>query len=762
MTLVLRFWLIVAVKSRPFLWFFLAQLVTCGFVFRSGLWGGSLLAPLDIAPALFSKYKYVDPESSGIPANHYDIDQLLADLPMQYTMYRAYRQGAVPWWDPFTFGGMPMLADAHCNGTDFVRLLTYACLPFELAYNWTRILHFIFGGLGMFLLLRRWNIRFPICLLLSLTYEFAGCHTMSFQHPWIQSSFMYYPYLWLVWDHSVRHGNGRREMILAAFLLTAILYSGSIQTHSYVVLFSLAFGLGYAGRNAQTWGRFLPAVIIPGLIAVCLAAPVLGEQIELFFLSRRPVALHKNKLEWFCGIASLAGIYPWGLGTFRTLDLSKFLGQCGLGFQIFVGSCAFVLAALGTRLKPVSTIQDGPKRTAVILIGLYLLILSGPLLNVFYVRCAPLAVMGLVVLAGIGLESLIENEIALRRAGRLVFCLAVGLALITNLVAWVVYPRVFPKVKQFVKEREPANVSLDAAPALRVFQAESLPAEISFQNPETALACAGLVGLSVLLVWPFLRKHTPVWMALLVLNLLPVLSFCYRYVPRQNMALWHRLLAGGPEQQKVMAELKGTVYRLSDIAPGLHEMVMPGAFGHLYRVRALHGYSSLPPPNLHNLSRVDPDQWRLKAADWVYESKVRNQAAGLFATNGAPGLARFQWKGQRPRRFQVEDPALNRIRVKFEPGVAGSLIWTDTWYPGWAAIAEGRQLAVRKIEPCYSQIEIPSDVRTLDLRYQPLYLQQARWLQLIGVLGIGITGVRLRTRPRKNRELQAQSVPQRD
>jgi len=750
------------VKSSPLLWFVLGQLVACGFVFRSGLWGGSLLAPLDIAPALFSKYRYVDPESSGIPANHYDIDQLLADLPMQYTMYQAYRQGAVPWWDPFTFGGMPFLADAHCNGTDFVRLLTYALLPFELAYNWTRILHFVLAGLGMFLLLRRWNVRLAICVPLSLTYEFAGCQAMSFQHPWIESSFMYYPYLWLVWDLVARQAGGRREILVGSFLLTGVFYSGSIQTHTYLGLFLLAFGLGYAWRNLRRWGRLLPAVIISGLIAVCLAAPVLSEQVELFFLSGRPVLLHKTKLEWLCGVASLAGIYPWGLGTFRTLDLSKFLGQCGLGFQVFVGSSAFLLAALATRFKPIRSIQYRPRRTACILVGLYLLILSSPLLNVLYVRCAPLAVMGLIVLAAIGLEALLENKTALRRAGRMVFGLTVALALVTNVMAWVVYPRVLPGVKQFVERRETGNPSLDAAPGLRAFQIENLPAEISFQNPETVLACASLLGLAVILCRPALRTQPLVGTALLLLNLLPVLSFCHRYVPRQDMALWRRLLAGGPEQQRVVAKLAGTGDRLLEIAPGMHEFVMPGAFGHFFRVRTAHGYSSLRPPNRYDFYRASPDAWRLEAADWVYESKTRNQSAGAFATNGAPGLARFRWQGQAPRHFQVEDPALNRIRVKFEPGAAGSLIWTDTWYPGWAATAEGRRLAVRKIEPCYSQIEIPSDLSTLDLRYQPLYLQSARWLQLIGVLGIGITGVRPMARPRKNRELQRQSVSQRD
>jgi hypothetical protein len=746
------------VKSRSLLWFSLAQLVACGFVFGAGLWGGSLLAPLDIAPALFSKYKFVNPESSAIPANHYDIDQLLADLPLQYTMYRAYHQGEVPWWDPFTLGGMPLLADAHCNGTDFVRLLMYACLPFELAYNWTRILHFVLSGLGMFLLLRRWNIRLAISLLLSLAYEFAGCFAVSFQHPWIESTFMYYPYLWLVWDQCVRFGVSRRALIFATLLMTGILYSGSIQTHTYLGLFFLGFGLGCAGRDGQAWGRLLSAAIIPGLIAFCLASPVLGEQVELFFQSSRPVALHKNKFEWLCGIASLSGIYPWGLGTFRTLDLSKFLGQSGVGFQVFVGSTAFLLAGLGIRCKPASPLQIGPRRTACLLIGLYLLILSSPLLNIFYVRCAPLAVMGLVVLGGIAIESLLNHEIAWPRAGRAVAGLAVGLALITNAVAWVAYPHVVPKVKQFVLERESTGPSLDTAPLLRVFQVENLPREISFQNPETVLACASLLGLAAILLRPAFRKHPLVAPALLLLNLLPVLSFCHRYVPRENMALWHRLRAGGPEQQKVMAKLSGTAYRLLDIAPGQHDQLMPGAFGHLYRVRTLHGWSSLRPPSLYELSRTAPDRLRLKTADWVYESKARNQAAGEFERNGAPGLARFQWQGQLMRRFQVEQPSLNRIRLTFESGPPGVLLWTDTWYPGWQATAEGRVLTVLKTEPCSSQIEIPAEVRVLDLRYEPLYLRQARWLQWLGVLGIGITGLTGLTGSGRSRLLLRQHV----
>src|SRR5207247_3071675 len=47
---------------------------------------------------------------------------------------------------------------------------------------------------------------------------------------------------------------------------------------------------------------------------------------------------------------SLAAVYPWCLGTFRTLDAGKFIGQNSLGFNLFIGSAAAVLAMAGAFL----------------------------------------------------------------------------------------------------------------------------------------------------------------------------------------------------------------------------------------------------------------------------------------------------------------------------------------------------------------------------------------------------------------------------
>src|SRR5947199_10860632 len=80
--------------KRPVILFLAANLLLVAFVFRDALWGASLLAPLDIAPAFFGKYHFMG--ASTIPANHYTIDQLTQDLPVQRTVYEEYRRDEIP------------------------------------------------------------------------------------------------------------------------------------------------------------------------------------------------------------------------------------------------------------------------------------------------------------------------------------------------------------------------------------------------------------------------------------------------------------------------------------------------------------------------------------------------------------------------------------------------------------------------------------------------------------------------------------------
>ncbi len=725
-------------KVRDLLGYLAVSAVLAGLLFRGALWGERLLAPLDLAPALLAKYRWMAPEHSGVPDNHYVIDQLTYDLPLQRTLYRAWRAGEIPWWDPYTFGGRPLLADAHVNGTDPVRLLCYLTLPFEAAYNWTLILHWWLAGLGLFVWLRRWRLGFLPSLGLALAGQCAGYHAIFFGHPWNTGAWLFYPWLWLAWDAGVTE---RRWWAWPAGTLAVagVFYAGNLQSHAYLVVFALVFVLGYAGLSREAWLRVLPLVAGCGVLGAMLAAPVLAAQLEFYRLSVRPVPLSLQPVSWLSGLASLTAIHPWVLGTYRSLDLSKVFGQYALGFVVFTGSAATALAALGGWRGRRVAVRPEVWRTALGLVAAYLLILSTPLQAMLYTRSAGLAVLGLIVLAGLGLEWLRREPAVLRGWGRALAGLGLGIPLVLNLTASVVYPRLLPKLQEAYHREAATRSTLPGAAALRQFQLRNLPREIGVRNPETLLAAAGLVALAGLCWRPEWRRRPGVWPALLALNLAPVAGFYARFIPNHPVTLWRYLEAGGPEQLRVKSALSDRLARLREVAPTVYDQVFPNCLGHLYGVRVWHGYSALVPRCLRSLPAEWTDAWWPRVSEATYTTREPGAAAGRLEVHDVPRPAAFQWQGTMPRALRAEWVSLNEQRVILEPGPAGTLLWTDTAYPGWRAELEGRPIPRQAAEPSFSAFAIPAAERplTLRLRYRPTGLVPATALAGVGLLALG-------------------------
>jgi len=726
-------------SPRLVLWFILSQMLAGGFVFRDALWGRSLLAPLDLPPALFSKFRYIDPASDGVPANHHIMDQITYDLPLQWTVYQAYQRGETPWWDPYTYCGRPLLADAHTSASDPIRWMVFHLLPFELAYNWTRIIHYGLFGFGMVLLLRSLGFKESTSLWLALACEFSSGFAFFFGHPWVQASFAYYPFLWVAWSSGLE---GKRWTPIAApLLIAAIFYAGNLQSHAYLAVFALCFGLGYAGLEWRKWVRLTLLQGATLVLGAMLAAPVLSAELELFALNTREVRSPFHPLGWLGGLGATSAFYPWSLGTFRTLDLSKLIGRnWHLGFSVFIGCAAFWLSCIGSFGRDESTSHSAPRRTALWLVASYLFITSTPLNEYLYTRCAPLALIGLTVLAAFGWESILRNPAPFRRLGWTVLAMTITVGLATNLFAALVYPRLIPQVERFVTKSATTNKNLDEAKALRASQITRLPSEISFRNPETVFGFLGMLSMAALLLWPRFRSQPMAGTLLFLLNLLPLLLFSARFIPRHPLEFWARLREGGPEQQRLMADLQGTPLRLLEEAPGTHEQALPLAFANLYRLRIVHGYAALRPFNPSIVPPAELSRWRI--ADRIYESKVRGLPAGELRTNATSGYVRFQWAPAQSRRFSVSETNLNRIQLQFEPGPAGTLVWADTRYPGWSAHVDGALVELLPAEPCFSAVEISTSGRTLELSYEPRFLKLGKILA--GLAGFALVMLSLK------------------
>lgn len=726
-------------RAREVGFFLLCSVLICLAVSRSAFWGSRILAPLDIAPTIFSKYRYVDPTAGNIPANHYVIDQLTFDLPLQYTIYHAYRHGEIPWWDPYTYGGRPLLADAHVNGTDPIRLLCYLTLPFVNAYNWNLILKSILTGLGMFVLLRHLPFPFSISLPLALTYQFAGCFAIFFSHPWIQASFAYYPFLWVAWSVWLQR-NSLRYLGISALLCALILYSGNLQSHAYLPFYALCFLVGHSFGDRKLLLRLCLAIALSSLAGVALAAPVVWPQIEFYLNSLRTAAFSPSSpFSYLAGIGSFSVVFPWLFGTFRALDLGKFTGNNALGFVIYIGSAGIVLALIGAwKGAEILPEQNGARRTAIGLILLYFGVCSTPLLPILYTRMAPIAVIGLTILAAFGLSALRERSFP--RVSWAIVATASLLVIGLNVAAFVVYPRCIGYVQSFVAARDKTNSGFTETTALRSFQVRNLPHEISVQNPESIFAFVSLLALAIYLRQPRAKAFGQA--ALLTLNFLPLIFFFSRYVANQPIAYWEKLLDGGPEQRLVAQTLNPKHLRLLEESPSLNDMLFPNNMGHLEQMHTVHGLSALQPASLFHWPSNQPPPPPEFVADFIYRSDPRGQEAGQLARMAGSGQSRLRC-GE--REMSITEETLNTLTVSVAPGPASKLLRSDTWYPGWRAWLNGTWIPLDYAARPFSTIELPGSdtISTVSYTYRPSYsaatgsIAMITGVFLLGVISLG-------------------------
>jgi len=742
-------------RPRPALLFLAASFGSLAALFFRAMIGVHLLAPLDLAPAFFKHYAWVQPGHSGVPDNHYIIDQLTYDLPLQRQIHAAVQQGQLPWWTPLDLGGRPLLADAHINGFDPLRLLLYRLLPFEAAYNWNLLLHSLLAGLGAYLLLRSLGSRPFLAGLLALTWQFSGPMTLYFGHPWIQSTFIAYPFLWIAWNRLAR---GWSWPALAGASLAAAwaLLGGNLQSHAYLPLFALAWLAGTAWTDPKAWLRLLPAVAVTGVLGALIAAPALAPELDLYRQAQRLPALTFKLIHAGAAPASLTFLFPWALGTFKTVDASKLFGQSTLGFQLFIGVPAG-LAALGTigslflksRGSPPASPDNAiaTRRIAGLLLLGYLVILATPAVLFLYPRIAPMMTLALIILAADFLPRM-ENE-SFPRLGQWLWRGGLALLATTTLAGLLLLPRLEPKLEAFLLRQGTEGTQTDSAPKLRRAQARRLAEELSPANPELLLGLLSMLSLG----W-YCRRSAKVrkpWQfaGAGIIGLLPLLAFHVRFAPSHPRELWDRLLAGGPLQNELRSAGRVGAPRCEDTLTGLHQQVFPNCFSQLYGVQTLHGYAALRPPHL--LSTTNGP--RLLGERPLTDLKLSD--TGELQRLGAEFTARWI-----VRRDGVPQPnAIASVRESWnavELTLAGAgngpaeFIWTDTFAPGWRADFNGTPVALEPFERLFSRASLPSGIGTLRLTYHPAGEGLLRWLAAGTALLCGITLVSVAMRFRTN------------
>ncbi|MDW8225888.1 MAG: hypothetical protein RMK93_07730, partial [Bacteroidota bacterium] len=225
--------------------------------------------------------------------------------PNQVFAARHWARGVIPFWNPYTFCGMPFLADPQVaffylphSLLGLVQLATET-LPFW-AVQTLVILHFIAAQWGMFQLGRAFGASTTAALLAGVGYGFSGILTHHVIHPMIVYHLTWLPWVLLLLKRAVEEARWKWTLI-GGLILGMSLHGGHPQTVLYEYLLLSGFAVWLLGMRVwkHGWGPARLAEAVRSFVPLSLAAALFIVQ----FLPTQELAAHSErtagqKLEW--------------------------------------------------------------------------------------------------------------------------------------------------------------------------------------------------------------------------------------------------------------------------------------------------------------------------------------------------------------------------------------------------------------------------------------------------------------------------------
>ena len=382
------------------------------FIFFSPIIAGKLPFPGDALVGLYHPYRdaYADKYPAGIPYKNFLLtDPVLQQIPWKYFAINKLKQGRIPWWNPYTHAGMPLLANFQA-GVFYPLNFIFWLFDFLLAWTIYIVVQPFLGALFLYIFLRHHRLHSLSAAFSCLAWVMGG-----FFLAWLEWGNLGHTLIWLpisLWAiDKFSETKKFRFLFLNSLFLSLSFFAGHLQLVFYIVLANLAYAL-YRRVNLLFAISYLlfAAVVLPQLLPTLQLIKLSARDIDQTQVLTRP--------DWFLPWQHLAQfIAPDFFGNPATLNYTgvwnyaEFVGYIGLIPLLFaLGS---VFSKTGRRVW-----------LAIVLILLFTLptpiaqlpfILNLPLISTAQPsRLIALVSFGLAILAGIGLDQYLKRKIGLK------------------------------------------------------------------------------------------------------------------------------------------------------------------------------------------------------------------------------------------------------------------------------------------------------------------------------------------------------------
>lgn len=145
----------------------------------------------------------------------YESDTSLFYYPVLAEIADALRQGTLPLWSPYIFGGYPLFADGEGGVLHPVNLILLTFFPLEQALVWLVVIRFFLAAIFMYGYGRVIRLEPMAALVPSLVFAFGGFSIAQLHHMNISQSSLWLPLLLLFIELGLRNKGLKRYVYLA-------------------------------------------------------------------------------------------------------------------------------------------------------------------------------------------------------------------------------------------------------------------------------------------------------------------------------------------------------------------------------------------------------------------------------------------------------------------------------------------------------------------------------------------------------------------
>ncbi len=667
-------------------------------------------------------------------------------IPLESFFRTEQLQGTLPAWNPAVSFGFPVIAAAQI-GFFYPVLFVLRFLPIWLELPIVLVAHVAFCAFGMFLFARRFGLSKEASFFTAISFSLSQFIWQHLTHLNIFLVIAWFPWQMLAVDILFKKERIERKGIIALVALFGIPFLiGQIQIPFLMMAVALLYGISIR----KSLKRSVSPVLMIAIGTFLLACVQLLPTVELASLSSR------NTTEGFDIVRANQHSYP--LYHLPTFLFPKFYGsddtywgkRLEIEYGTYIGVIPLLFAiwfcVISFRTKQQDSRVSFFKWAAIISFLLALGSLSPfRLLGIessLWIFSAParwllFTTFSLSLFAGLGFDVLFINPKVVKRTLQFLSMIFIVGIIIGNIALYF-------------------SSSLTTHPKLVSMIASAKQSSISFSSPYT------YVPLLLLLVLPYAISHKKGKQIILILTAIDLVLIAGTTTP---LIPWKNILQTPRTIEQLSSEVKNHEARIYSLRDG-------GDTGAYFTDPSSRANTAIRELQKNLLVPMVSSQFGIYGIEWPASLDLQEQGMVLErlhptqpyaiedmelaqeltigvvlspASNGTVDVKPLKTKS----RFEVVNGAAELISEKPSELVIRTnakqdttLIVRDTFYPGWHAYIDGKEVLITKSPLFFRSISLPAGEHVVTMRYIPKMLYIGGIISLLTLFSLVIARLR--------------------